>query len=489
MRHRRPVPTLAATAALILLLLPGAGAALELSYNVACADLAAGVLQVELVVAGWPGGDLRLRGVPAYVDNPTAAARGEVVRSLTARDARGGELRVRARTADDGEPLFAIPQAPADLSVAYELAVDFVPSRQTEDYPVRVPFMSPERAWLYGNYVFCYPELAGGKRESMSVPVDVAVRFRLPPEVPLVGPPAELRLPHLYALMSLQFGLGSFLIHEGEAAGVPFRVVLHDSLEFSAAERSLLRERTRRTVAGVTEFFGGAPYPSVAFYYFRHDGIGGLEGAYALQAHVRHEADLTDPGEAARDVLALTALHEYVHTWVPIALFAREDPWWKEGITCYYGLVLSARLGWLPADEWEDWLAEYDGLRAENPLFGRVALTDPRIWDHEYDGEDWRTLTYDRGQAVALLLDVHLRERTGNARSLDDVLRRLFRERAHRPFGHEELLAAIRAECGVDAAPFFARHVEGTTPPTLAEVRAALARAVELGAFPASTAQ
>ena len=38
---------------------------------------------------------------------------------------------------------------------------------------------------------------------------------------PLV--PAELRLPHLYALMSLQFGLGSFLIHEGEAAGVPFR--------------------------------------------------------------------------------------------------------------------------------------------------------------------------------------------------------------------------------------------------------------------------
>jgi len=469
---------------LLLLIQPFSAVGLELTYTVTLEDLATRTLQVELEIAGWPQSELNLQSVPTYMDNPTAAVRGRIVRRLVARDTEGDPMVFRVKDGEHGEPIFFLKAAPDTLLVSYDLLVDFVPSRQTEDYPIQLPFMDQERAWLYGNYVFCYPVLASRKSVATRIPVRTRVQFVLPENVPLVGPPSnQLELANLYALMSLQFGFGAFLVAEDSAGGYPFSIVTPDSLAFTPAEQIWLRERTREIVTSVTDFFGGDPFPSMSFFYFRGEGIGGLEGAYACQTFVPASIDVSAPSDEKGIIFATTALHEFFHTWNPIGVFAAGDPWIKEGVTTYYGQVLACRLGWLKPESWQTWQSAYEKLLRENPLFTEVALDDPQIWDREYDSEDWRTLTYDRGLAVTLLLDVRIREATGNRKSLDDVWPLLFRQHRHGSYSHAELLTAIKRTTGFDASRFFAVYVEGMTPPSAEEVVQALVQAEQFDVF------
>jgi predicted metalloprotease with PDZ domain len=299
-----------------------------------------------------------------------------------------------------------------------------------------------------------------------------------------VGPPGnQVELNNLHELMSLQFGLGAFQVERNVVAGIPVRIITPEESSFSPAERVWLMQRTSDIVKTVTGIFSGTPYPAMSFFYFRGEGIGGLEGAYTCQAYVPEEVDLSNGENRKRTTFAMTALHEFFHTWNPIGLFARDDPWFKEGVTTYYGIVLSYRLGWLKTDSWVEWQGYYTKLLADNPLFKEVALSDPRIWDHEYDSENWRTLTYDRGLAVTLLLDVRIREATDNRKSLDSVLPLLFQRYLHNSFSRADLLAAIHKATGFDATDFFAGYVESITPPSAEEVAAGLARAKELKVF------
>jgi predicted metalloprotease with PDZ domain len=256
-----------------------------------------------------------------------------------------------------------------------------------------------------------------------------------------------------------------------------------DEKSFSVPERVWLMQHTSEMVKTVNAIFGGTPYPTLSIFYFCGQGIGGLESSSACQAYLPADVDLASQKDERWAIFAMTALHEFFHTWNPIGLFARDDPWFKEGVTTYYGNVLSCRLGWLQLGSLADWQKEYARLLSDNPLFDAIPLSDPRIWDREYDSEAWRMLTYGRGQAVALLLDVSIREATQNQRSLDSVLPLLFDRYVHASFSREELLAAIRDATGFDARWFFAEYVDGFTPPSAEEVALGLAKAKELAIF------
>ena len=83
--------------------------------------------------------------------------------------------------------------------------------------------MDPQRAWLYGNYVFCHPELADSKIDYIRRPLNIQVRFQTPAGVPLVGlPSAQLELANLYTLMSLQCGFGDFQVTTAAAGAFAF---------------------------------------------------------------------------------------------------------------------------------------------------------------------------------------------------------------------------------------------------------------------------
>jgi predicted metalloprotease with PDZ domain len=164
-------------------------------------------------------------------------------------------------------------------------------------------------------------------------------------------------------------------------------------------------------------------------------------------------------------------------------LFASDDPWLKEGVTSYYGDVLTAQAGWLNIEQIQKWILRYTYMVHGTTEIERVKLSDPRLWYEEYTNEAWRRVTYERGCAVAMRLDLLLRQETENARSLDDVMKVLYAEHLHESFDRLELLAAIKKATGVEAAKFFADYVDSAYLPTTEEAQETLTSLIELGVY------
>jgi predicted metalloprotease with PDZ domain len=452
-----------------------------LEYTVRVDDLASRRLHVTLRTSGITGDSLLLHGVPVYMDNPTAAAVDSAVRDLRATNKSGKRLRVAPVATDDGHPAWWITGG-RDPVISYTLQVDFKDSAQTKRYSILIPYVSPERGWLYGNTTFCFPQLASDVRTTASREARITVVFEHP-DVPLVALADTTDLHNVYQLMSLQFGLGRFVTEAGTANGVDFEIVYRDSSEFSPRERALLFERTREMMEFETQYFGGAPFERLAFLYFRNASGGGLEGSNACQIYAADGLDLTDFTNPKTRRFYAIAVHELFHTWNPVYVTATEDPWIKEGVSCYGDRILAARLGYqTPEDIAESWNKYYEQFDS-NATMRSVALTDPQLWAREYDGEEWRLITYERGMVTALLLDVHIREATDNAKSLDDVLAGLYARHVHRGYDHAQLIETTEAVTGVDVSDFFARYVDAASAPSREEVSTAFARAVELGVF------
>ncbi|MEP7049343.1 MAG: hypothetical protein ABJB12_03280, partial [Pseudomonadota bacterium] len=100
--------------------------------------------------------------------------------------------------------------------------------------------------------------------------------------------------------------------------------------------------------------------------------------------------------------------HELFHANFPD--LGREHAWLSEGLATYLEPVARARVGIVSKEKfWRDLI---DGLPQGLPQAGDQGLEHTRTWGRTYWG----------GALFCLMADVTLREKTGNRRSLDDVL-------------------------------------------------------------------
>jgi predicted metalloprotease with PDZ domain len=458
----------------------------ELSYTVQVANESAATLRVSLRITNvGERATLVLRSVPSYMDNPVADAAGASLSKFRASGVSGKPLPVSRRKEKRGETSFVIQGPEQETLIEYEVAINFKESNQTRAYPIRIPFFKQGQGLLYGNYVFCYPDLGGSKQRMVGERVPIKVSFEFPEHLPLWGVPSKAELQTIYQLMSLQFGFGQFESEAVDGGLVDARVVYQKKSDFTEEERKVLREALSRGLSETIDFFGNVPFRQFAVLVYRGDGIGGMEGTFSCQVYAPSALDLADTSIARVRTFYSVLVHEIFHSWNPIALYAREDPWIKEGVTGYYGEVLSARSGLLEEGDLGSSFRYYESQLEKNPLFRTVRLTDPRLWENGYLNEDWRTLSYDRGKAVALLLDVQIREQTANSKSLDDVMRLLYERYEDGSYSHEELRAAVRHATGVDADSFFQTYVAGTKVASVKEIREANRKAKEFGVFQA----
>lgn len=71
---------------------------------------------------------------------------------------------------------------------------------------------------------------------------------------------------------------------------------------------------------------------------------------------------------------------------------------------------------------------------------------------------------YNKGELVGLMLDMHIRASTGNKRSLDDVMRYLWKEYGanRRGIREDEMQAIVEKVTGIEMKRFFDAYVRGT---------------------------
>jgi predicted metalloprotease with PDZ domain len=295
--------------------------------------------------------------------------------------------------------------------------------------------------------------------------------------------------------------MGRFARASFTVAGVPHDIAItgrhdadlprlaHDLQRLCAAQARLFEPRS-----------GKPPFERYLFLVMAVDeGYGGLEhrSSTALLCP-RHE--LPYPGmqgvpDSYRGFLAL-ASHEYFHAWHvrrirPAALVApdlsREQftrlLWVFEGFTSYYDELMLARCGLVESTEYLKALGQTlsQVLRGPGRLAQSVADSSFDAWIKYYRPDENSPNAvvsyYAKGALVALCLDLEIRRRTEGARSLDDVMRLLWRRHgrqgASEGLAEDGFVALVREATGVDVATQVAAWAEGTGElPLAAQLRA-----------------
>ncbi len=216
------------------------------------------------------------------------------------------------------------------------------------------------------------------------------------------------------------------------------------------------------------------------------DGYGGLEHR-ASTALMCNRDELPLPGEKKvgngyRRFLGL-ASHEYFHTWnvkrIKPSAFVSYDLtqenytrqlWFFEGLTSYYDDLMLSRAGLIDQLGYLELIAETIGrvTSQSGRLKQSVADSSFDAWVKYYrqDENSPNAIVsyYQKGSIVGLALDLTIRQKTQNAKSLDDVMRALWEEFGKTgrgvPEGDLEKIAARVS--GIDLGDFFEEAVYGT---------------------------
>ena len=137
--------------------------------------------------------------------------------------------------------------------------------------------------------------------------------------------------------------------------------------------------------------------------------------------------------------------------------FKEQEYWFCAGFTQYYSEIVPVRLGLA---------SEIDFLRNLERTWEAYLSRQGELSIHEA-GEDKsanRELVYDGGSLIAAALDLQIRSLTENRRSLDDVMKQMYRKFGLTgvPYTMNDVIRIVSRITGEDFKPFFSKYVTGT---------------------------
>jgi predicted metalloprotease with PDZ domain len=144
--------------------------------------------------------------------------------------------------------------------------------------------------------------------------------------------------------------------------------------------------------------------------------------------------------------------------------------WISEGFTVYYEYIILRRAGLNTAEEVLQGLQENIKAYESKPgsRLQSVAEASYNTWrDGPFGGGDSTISYYEKGPVLGAMLDLKIRHETKNKRSLDDVMRALYREfyqQKGRGFTEAEFRAIAERIAGVSLGEYF-EYVNTVKPP------------------------
>jgi predicted metalloprotease with PDZ domain len=253
--------------------------------------------------------------------------------------------------------------------------------------------------------------------------------------------------------------MGEFSLASFRACGVPHDIVVTGR---HRADLARLRRDLKRVCEQHIRFFG-EPAPMKRYVFLVTavgEGYGGLEHR-ASTALLCSRDDLpregeTEVSERYRTFLGLVS-HEYFHAWnvkrIKPAAFVPYDLdrenytallWAFEGITSYYDDLALVRCGLIEKSDYLELLGRSITayLRTPGRTVQSVAESSFDAWIKYYrqdeNSPNAAVSYYVKGSLVALCLDLLIRDKTRGKKSLDDVMRTLWRRNGLTGVGLEE---------------------------------------------------
>jgi len=259
--------------------------------------------------------------------------------------------------------------------------------------------------------------------------------------------------------------MGDFAEERFVAGGKPHRVVMYG--DYEKTDRTKLTDYCKRIADAEIGFFGEAPFNRYVFEFRTTStgsrGAGGLEHLGSTEIGTVGEVN-----DRVRSVIA----HEYFHLWNvkrirPFVLgpFNYVDPphtanlWWSEGVTSYYGDLLSERCGLNTRDEYLKHVGDTIGQLQNNPARLKVSADESslRVWEAN-NSQGLGLSYYTKGELVGLCLDLKIRQVTAGRYSLDDVMRALYTQVRHGEgpgFEEDDIKKTVNRISGSDLSDFY----------------------------------
>ena len=267
---------------------------------------------------------------------------------------------------------------------------------------------------------------------------------------------------------------------EYEAGGLPFHIWVQGEAELNWPR--ILADFKAFSDEQLT-MFGGFP---VTNYHFLNQFL-----PYKHYHGVEHNnstvitlgpAELIMNESLYKELLGVSC-HELFHTWNiksirPVEMqpydYSRENYFRTcfiaEGVTTYYGEYLLARSHVrTPAQYFEELnivlRKHYDDAGGDNLSLADASM-DLWLDGYKHGVPDRKVSVYHKGALVAMLLDLTIRQLSNHARSLDDVMRRLYEEFGKTGIGYTEddYVRIVNAVAGRDMQAYFDKFIYGTAP-------------------------
>jgi predicted metalloprotease with PDZ domain len=315
--------------------------------------------------------------------------------------------------------------------------------------------------------------------------------------------PFEFTAPNLQYLMDSPVELGPVSVREFSQAGRRFRIAAHHG--GGEADLDALVPDIEKIVREEAAIFGEYPSFEPGHYTFLADYL-----PYASPDAMEHRNStvMTSPGSIAGSRFAVldTVAHEFFHVWNVERIRPRSlepfdfdranmsgELWLAEGFTEYYAPLVLKRAGLVDVLSMTAaldrlvsaaLLSPGRAVRSLEEMSRMAPFTDRGV---SIDPTNWSSSIvsyYELGGAVALALDLTLRERSGGRVSLDDFMRAMWRVHGRpggarqgyvdRPYTSEDAERRLAEVAGDEAfaRDFFASFIRGREAPDYARLLA-----------------
>ncbi|MCL2933405.1 MAG: M61 family metallopeptidase [Trichodesmium sp. MAG_R03] len=278
-------------------------------------------------------------------------------------------------------------------------------------------------------------------------------------------------------LVDSPFEIGSHQLYQFEVQGKKHQLAIWGK---GNAEPEKLIPDIQKIIAVESELFDGLPYEEYLFIlHSSSKGFGGLEHKFSCTLNYPRFGFRNQ--EKRHRFMQLVA-HEFFHLWNvkrirPKAFEAFDyeqenytpSLWFSEGTTSYYDLLIPFRAGIYNVKTF------LKGLEKEITLLlttiGRkVQPVSESSWDawiklyrRDANSNNCQISYYLKGAMISLLLDLLIREKYQNQRSLDNVMGQMWHKFGKLEIGFtpEQLKDVIEKVAELDLCDFFRKYIDG----------------------------
>lgn len=313
---------------------------------------------------------------------------------------------------------------------------------------VQSSHVDADHAFLNGASVFFYVD--GHKDAPITLGFDMPAGWKIASG--LEGRGRTLSAPDYDVLVDSPIEIGTFVKRTFKVGGVPHHLVIHGEGNYD--EKKLL-EDVKKIVETEIRILRDVPYPHYTFILHNsQERGGGLE--HLNSTALQYPSLGYRPREKYENFLELVA-HEFFHLWNvkrirPDMLgpfdYEREVYttllWVMEGFTSYYDTIVPCRAKLFTPDKYLKKMAERIQKYEEKPGRKRQSLSESsfdtwiKLYQPNENSTNCQMSYYEKGELVGMCLDLEIRRRTGNRRSLDDVMRLLYRDYGRKGEGFPE---------------------------------------------------